>query len=170
MSSRSTILKPLPDQFNQGLGGGDVMDNGAHKQFFEERVSQCDRREVADEFKRTLVLEAQKSRKKQVNKPRVSKKMLTAREKRELGLHRLPKIGLQYEQFKDLHELWSGYMKELLDMENLKQSGWRPDNLEEPRLQQLQMKICRADFHGAIIKVTFLLGQGASNAHSTFLW
>ena len=28
-------------------------------------------------------------------------------------------------------------------------------NLLEPKLQQLQMKICRADFHGAIIKVKF---------------
>lgn len=60
-------------------------------------------------------------------------------------------------------------MKELLDMENLKQSGWRPDNLEEPRLQQLQMKICRAD-HGAIIKVERLVRVHVGRVGICLIW
>ena len=37
-------------------------------------------------------------------------------------------------------------------------------NLEEPKLQQIQMKICRADLHGAIIEVGSLIIQ--SSIHS----
>jgi len=165
-TNKISILKPLPDPFytgmegvtnNQNKGGGEGRGVEAAKKFFESRLAGCDRREVGDEFKRTLVLEAQRSKQlsaaKAKKKPRVSKKMLTAREKRDLGLHRLPKKGLNYQQFKDLHELWKGYMQELLELDKLKQDGWKPGNLLEPKLQQLQMKICRADFHGAIIKV-----------------
>ena len=89
------VLAPLPDTFYEGLKSSEK-DATA---FFETRVKECDRREIPDEFKKTLVLEAQKLRRTKFHKPRISKKMLTSKEKRELGLSRLPKIGLNYQQF-----------------------------------------------------------------------
>ena len=82
-------LNPLPESYTAGLPG---CQQDA-KVFFEAKVAQCDRNEVEAEFKRTLVLETQKSRRARVKKPRVSKKALTAREKRDLGLARLPKVS-----------------------------------------------------------------------------
>jgi hypothetical protein len=81
---------------------------------------------VADEFKKLLVLETQKPRRVRLKTPRLSKKFLTARERRELGLYRLPKRGLRYSQFEALQDLWRGYMRELLDLDQLETSGWTP--------------------------------------------
>jgi len=140
---------PLPDPYYSEF----KEEPTTATKFFEERVCESDRREITNEFKKTLVLEKQKSKLRKVKNPRISKKQLTAREKRDLGLNRLPKVGLKYEQFKELHELWTSYMNDLLDIKALTASGWKPDNLEDPKIQQLQIKICRSDFHGAKLKV-----------------
>lgn len=150
MAKIKGLCDPLPESFYNNIKN--PADDA--KTFLESKVNEADRREVADEFKKTLVLEAQRSKRRQrQRKPRISKKELTAREKRNLGLNRLPKVGLKYEQFKALHALWLEYMSELLEVQALKATGWKPDNMEDPRYQSLQTKICRADFHGAIISV-----------------
>ena len=39
-------------------------------------------------------------------------------------------------QIKDLHELWKGYMQELLELDKLKQDGWKPGRvIPDIRLQ-----------------------------------
>ena len=46
-----------------------------------------------------------------------------------------------------MHQLWLGYMTELLpNLENRKQA--------HPSDESLQMRVCRADLHGALVKVT----------------
>jgi ribonuclease P protein subunit POP4 len=149
------ILAPLPDPYYSGLKGLDTLQGSEQdaETFFQSRVKESDRREIPDEFKRTLVLEAQKSKRPRTQKPRISKKMLTSKEKRTLGLNRLPKVGLNYQQFQAMNDLWMNYMVDLLDLVSLKKDGWEPGSLEEPKLQQIQMKICRADLHGAILQV-----------------
>ncbi|KAI7851737.1 Rof/RNase P-like protein [Circinella umbellata] len=66
-------------------------------------------------------------------------KRLTASEKRTMHIYDLPKKGVKYEYFEPLNKLWQGYMKELYGQG-----------------QQLQFpqKLLKADYHGAIIKVT----------------
>ncbi len=97
-SKPKPILAPLPDTFYSNLPGLEHEAKDA-TEFFETRVKESDRREIPDEFKKTIVLEAQKLRRAQTRKPRISKKMLTSKEKRDLGLNRLPKVGLNYQQF-----------------------------------------------------------------------
>src|SRR4051812_35107902 len=48
---------------------------------------------------------------------------LSAREKRTSGLHDLPKEECKYAIFKGLHELWVGYMHEILDLKPGAHSG-----------------------------------------------
>lgn len=50
----------------------------------------------------------EKSRKKQRPAP------LSARERRRLGLHDVPREGLKYETYEPLSKLWTGYMREIL--------------------------------------------------------
>jgi len=126
---------------------------GDFKDFFAKKLPPGDRKEVAGEFKKTLVLAAQRPKKGKGTPVRKSKKQLTAKERRNLGLFRLPKRGLQYSSFLPLHNLWTGYMKELLDLEGLEATGWKPCLNEEPRQMQLQTRLCRADLHGAMVKV-----------------
>jgi len=151
----SNFCQPLPKRYTEGQNG--QSDKGHTKtsdlkDFFAKKLPPGDRKEVAGEFKKTLVLAAQRP-KKGKNQVRKSKKQLTAKERRNLGLFRLPKRGLQYSSFLPLHNLWSGYMKELLDLEGLETSGWKPCLNEEPRQMQLQTRLCRADLHGAMVKV-----------------
>jgi len=153
----SNICQPLPERYTKGLNI--ESENGPKKtsdlkDFFAKKLPPGDRKEVAGEFKKTLVLAAQKPKKgKGPHQVRKSKKQLTAKERRNLGLFRLPKRGLQYSSFLPLHNLWAGYMKELLDLEGLEASGWKPGLNEEPRQMQLQTRLCRADLHGAMVKV-----------------
>ena len=151
----SNFCQPLPKRYTEGQNG--QSDKGHTKtsdlkDFFAKKLPPGDRKEVAGEFKKTLVLAAQRP-KKGKSQVRKSKKQLTAKERRNLGLFRLPKRGLQYSSFLPLHNLWSGYMKELLDLEGLETSGWKPCLNEEPRQMQLQTRLCRADLHGAMVKV-----------------
>ena len=152
----SNFCQPLPKRYTEGLNG--QSDKGQTKtsdlkDFFAKKLPPGDRKEVAGEFKKTLVLAAQRPKKGKNQQVRKSKKQLTAKERRNLGLFRLPKRGLQYSSFLPLHNLWSGYMKELLDLEGLETSGWKPCLNEEPRQMQLQTRLCRADLHGAMVKV-----------------
>jgi len=128
-------------------------DKSELKKFLETKLPHGDRKEVDGEFKKVLVLAAQKNKNKKSKPSRRSRQYLTAKERRSLGLYRLPKKGLKYSSFLPLHSLWTGYMEELLDLDNLEKGGWTPNLSEETRQLQLQMRICRADFHGAVIKV-----------------
>ncbi|KAI9484801.1 Rof/RNase P-like protein [Zychaea mexicana] len=67
-------------------------------------------------------------------------KRLTASEKRAMRIYDIPKKGVKYAHFEPLHNLWQGYMKELYGQ------GQNPS--------QFAQKLLKADFHGAIIKVT----------------
>ena len=58
--------------------------------------------------------------KKPQPKRRASKKYLTARERRSLGLNRLPREGISYDEMRPLHALWKGYITDLVDFDRVK--------------------------------------------------
>eukprot|EP00092_Neocalanus_flemingeri_P034268 GFUD01037265.1.p2 GENE.GFUD01037265.1~~GFUD01037265.1.p2 ORF type:complete len:230 (+),score=65.68 GFUD01037265.1:838-1527(+) len=146
--------KHLPENIlSVGGPGPHSSDQSDLKLFLETKLPPSDRREISGEFKKTLVLAAQKSKQKKNKPARKSRQYLTAKERRALGLYRLPKKGLKYSSFLPLHTLWTGYMEELLDLASLEKGGWSPNLNEETRQLQLQMRICRADLHGASVKV-----------------
>jgi len=151
MSGKNDILKPLPSDMKEHLNSEPQLV----KDFLGRQLNPKHRDEIDDDLKKVYILEAQKSRRlKKSKKPRISKKQLTSREKRQLGLYRLPKTGLLYTNFKELNELWTQYVRQLLDTPGLIESKWSPpENLDNAKMHELQMKICRADLHGAIIKV-----------------
>lgn len=71
---------------------------------------------------------------------------LSAREKRTSGLHDLPKDECKYAIFKGLHELWVGYMHELLDL--------KPGAHGGPVSALVHgSKLVSADYHGAEVEV-----------------
>jgi len=147
----SDYCKPLSDDIISA--GGSSSDKSDIKGLLESKLPHSDKKEVDGEFKKVLVLAAQKSKQKKQKPVRKSKQYLTAKERRALGLYRLPKKGLKYSSFLPLNSLWNGYMAELLDLPSLEKGGWSPNLNEETRQLQLQMRICRADFHGAAVKV-----------------
>ena len=71
-------------------------DKSELKKFLETKLPQGDRKEVDGEFKKVLVLAAQKNKNKKSKPSRRSRQYLSAKERRSLGLYRLPKKGLKY--------------------------------------------------------------------------
>ena len=49
---------------------------------------------------------------------------MTAFERRKLGLSKLPRDGLTYDDFKDINKLWIGYMTELLPSLKDRKLAW----------------------------------------------
>ncbi|OZJ02847.1 hypothetical protein BZG36_03223 [Bifiguratus adelaidae] len=68
------------------------------------------------------------------------RKKLTAKEKRELKIYDFPQESRKYEIFLPLHQLWLGYMEELLG-QGSNDAAFLP-------------KLLKADYHGAMMTVT----------------
>lgn len=69
------------------------------------------------------------------------KKVLSATERRKRGLYNIPRSGQKYELFEPLHNLWLGYIREILGNE-VYTGG-----------EGAAAKLASADFHGAGVEV-----------------
>lgn len=83
----------------------------------------------------------ERERKLKERKKALKPKPLSAKQRRELGLHDIPREGQKYATFMPLHNLWLGYVREILGSEVY--SGG----------QGAAAKLSAADFHGAEIEV-----------------
>ena len=101
----------------------DIVDDLTHKVFFIDNADK---------------------RKKQYDRRRRVRHKLTSKDKRKLGLFKLPK-NQSYESFIPLHNLWMDYMKETIDFSKI---------TEENKTSTAQQKLLKADYHGAIVAVT----------------
>lgn len=141
--SYSRLYSPLEGSSSNKSGSSVV------KSYLETHLPSSDRNEIDGEMKKIFSLQKQKgSRKKITNSKcrRKKDKYLSARERRQVGLDKLPKVGLQYSSFLALHNLWLGYIKEVLKLNH----NNKPLILDD----QVQLRACRADLHGALVKVT----------------
>ena len=103
-------------------------------------------------------------RKKQYYLKHAKPKPLSAKEKRETGVHRLKKSEVRYEIYKGLHELWNGYMLEILgstDSEGKLRPGWEEKKVASEGVGSL---LASADFHGAEIEVVRCTDTGRMGA------
>ena len=135
----------------------DVDNRAELKTFVERHVPASDIKELDNELKKTVPLSGRQLRgkRKRVFRKGGGKdskfepvrrrqgKLLTARERRDLGLHRLPKKGLKYTDVVPINRLWLEYISGLVDL-----SKWSEGD------ESFQVRLCRADYHGAEVKVT----------------
>lgn len=90
----------------------------------------------ARDYRRKVRLQAEE-RKKKKRKPQP----LSAKEKRETGLHMIPKEQRKYRIFEPLNRLWIGYMHEVLGP-------------GRPVTAIAAAKLASADYHGAVVDVS----------------
>lgn len=76
-------------------------------------------------------------------------KPLSAREKRALCIYDIPKDQQKYAIYKPLHDLWCGYMREVLDLDP-SSSGTHRRTITPVHSGPV---LTSADYHGAIIEV-----------------
>jgi ribonuclease P protein subunit POP4 len=138
--------------------------------FLIEHLPRSDHKEIEDELKKTFPLHNQKGGKIKKPQPKRKGKYLTAHERRKLGLNRLPKSGgLKCSEFFELNQIWEDYMRDLLGWkcpdQTVTKSTPKPshENKKKNKIngemlnigdEQFRMRICRADFHGALVKIT----------------
>ena len=91
-------------------------------------------------------------RKKEYFERKRKPRPLSAKEKRRLGVFKLKKEEIKYEIYKGLHEMWKGYMMEVLgylkDGEVVESGGPK-----EVTAQSHGGLLASADFHGAELEV-----------------
>lgn len=83
----------------------------------------------------------ERERKQKDRKKALKPKPLSANQRRKLGIYNVPRDGQKYASFVPLHNLWLGYVREILGSE-LYTGG-----------QGAAVKLCAADFHGAEVEV-----------------
>jgi len=82
-----------------------------------------------------------REKKKEQRKKALKPKPLNATQRRKLGLYEVPREGQKYAVFEPLHNLWLGYIREILGSE-IYTGG-----------ESAGAKLASADFHGAEVEV-----------------
>jgi len=133
---------------------------GNLKQFLTKNLPPSERKEIDAEYKKTLSFRKGQKVKKASKAKRPRKgRYLTAHERRKLGLNRLPKRGgLNFADLHQAHDLWLDYMRKVIGY-SAEESSCRPSSSASGGIsvladEQLQMRVSRADYHGAFVKVT----------------
>jgi len=127
------------------------------KQFLTQNLPASERKEIDGEFKKTLAFSRKGQKVKKAKAKRTRKgQYLTSNERRKLGLNRLPKRGLNFADFHEVHDLWLDYMRKVIGYPAPEQQPRSSVGASMSVLadEQLQMRVSRADYHGAFVKVT----------------
>lgn len=153
----------IPDQETSSVGKVQTLP-----EFLSNNLPQSERSEIAQEAKKTLSFKkGQKVTKKNAagNRRQVAVKKgkyLTSRERRVLGLQHLTNYGFKFDDFLSMHHLWLDYMRKVIgcpeqhspaQQQQQQQPSLCSDSLLTIGDEQLQMRISRADFHGALVKI-----------------
>jgi len=156
------IYGKLPESIRSSATESQGDDRSALVSYLRENLGSSEHPEIEAELKKTFPLrktkvdrKAYKKKKPPKNQIRKSNKFLTSRERRDLGLFQLvpsykngKNPSVKYADFEDLRNLWKDYMRELLDLPHYEPKNFKPDS------DPLRIKVCRADYHGARLKVT----------------
>jgi hypothetical protein len=74
-------------------------------------------------FQKFVLLKFRTADKKHL--PCKKKKQLSLKQRREFGLYKINRTGMKYKDFQELHCLWKEYMRNCLDLEELKKRGYK---------------------------------------------
>uniref|UniRef100_A0A1B6IDK7 Ribonuclease P protein subunit p29 n=1 Tax=Homalodisca liturata TaxID=320908 RepID=A0A1B6IDK7_9HEMI len=84
--------------------------------------------------------------------PRAKKSHLSLHEKRILGLYKLPRKGLKYQEFLELHNLWRQYILDSLDLPQVPNKKGEVE-MENSQRETICRQLCKMDYHGAMLTV-----------------
>jgi len=144
----------VPDVYRR-LEGGELNDASERKQAVEVFVSDAVSVSISDDSKsakltqKVIALEnptrqksadTKRAEKQRRNVKNQKMKALSARQKRAMGIFKIPKEGLSYAVVQPMHDMWLNYMGDLLQ-EEIK------------RKKSFVEKFVRADLHGCILHI-----------------
>lgn len=107
---------------------------------FLGRVVQENKEDLDSKLRCDPVILDKLNKHKSNKKPK--RKEMSLKEKRSRGIYKISSKNQRYEMYLPLHELWTGYMQEMLNLTS------------ESNLKVVYPKLLRADYHGCILKVS----------------
>ncbi|XP_054257433.1 ribonuclease P protein subunit p29 isoform X2 [Macrosteles quadrilineatus] len=111
--------------------------------------------EIKKSLKNVVLFEKHKVKPERKITSRSKKTHLSLNEKRKLGLYKLSRkvLGLNYENFLDLNNLWRQYFLDSMDFSMFKNKKGTV-NVSDKQWEQLSAQLYKADYHGAELTVT----------------
>ncbi|KAG6813422.1 hypothetical protein H0H92_011119 [Tricholoma furcatifolium] len=94
----------------------------------------------------------EKRARQKAHKDKKKRQMIGKREAKERGVWRFDKNQAKFELFVPLHNLWMGYMSELLGLQQRPPAS-APSSTHMPSSAGMHPKLVKADFHGSIVTV-----------------
>ncbi len=135
-----TLLKPKNEEESGGKKGKNI-DGFLRKHLPDNKQ----RDSTIDNLRhRVFFIDNTDRPKKRFDLKRKRRHKLTSKEKRQLGLFKIPR-DQQYVSFLPLHTLWQEYVRDLIDFSRI---------TEQNKQTTIQQKLLKADYHGAILTVT----------------
>ncbi|XP_037068220.1 ribonuclease P protein subunit p29-like [Pollicipes pollicipes] len=122
------------------------------KAFINARVPSRDAKAVEEAFLTKSIVMSKRKQNKKKAQVRLRKGSLTSRSRRELGLHKLSRTGLKFDNYLPLNDMWSQYMRHYLNLDVLLGQGFRAEPWDS-RTEHCLLQVCRADYHGALLRV-----------------
>ncbi|KDR22434.1 ribonuclease P protein subunit p29 [Zootermopsis nevadensis] len=150
--SNEDLCSKLPKEIQQITGVKELQsDNEFIKEMVTASLPQSKHSTVDSELKRKFILLKFRTADKK-NSQFKKKKLLSLKQRRELGLYKINRKGMKYKDFQELHHIWKEYMRSCLNLEELKKRGFtgEPGSKYWNHFSQLLLK---ADYHGAHLKV-----------------
>ncbi|XP_065051705.1 ribonuclease P protein subunit p29-like [Rhopilema esculentum] len=136
-----SIYASLPTVFREDLQPLNTSSEKYVKKFFKKTLNDTESRLLTQLKLKPLMVDP-------IHKVKIKRKNrvtgLSAKQKRELGLCKIPEENQKYENYVPLNKLWNDYMKSLLGLRG--QSSLKMKSIEN--------KLLKADYHGALLKVT----------------
>lgn len=116
--------------------------------FLKKNIPKGDVPNIEAELKKDFTLAKQRSKtgKKKTGK-RKKTRCLTRTEKKALGFYYIPRNSVKYEDVLPMHQIWTGYMNEILELHkpvpSINGNGW----------ENFTQTLYKADFHGSFLHV-----------------
>ncbi|XP_075221215.1 ribonuclease P/MRP subunit POP4 [Lycorma delicatula] len=143
------LISELPDTVLKKIGCSSDKNIDVDE-FLKSKLLESHHSEISVEMGKHFVLGKVKHLKKNKRQVRTKTVLLNANEKRHLGIYKLPKSGLKYQDVEMMYSLWCQYMRDYLQINILERNGFTGDPACK-HWDTVSTKLLKADLHGAYL-------------------
>ncbi|XP_022122632.1 ribonuclease P protein subunit p29 [Pieris rapae] len=115
--------------------------------FLEANVPRSDIVNIRTELKKDFLLGKTKSRDRKLKLRKRRTRLLTRKEKKNLGFYLIPRGSIKYIDIEPLHKIWVDYVSQILELDK-----YVPD-VTSKQWEQFTQTLYKADFNGSMLEV-----------------
>lgn len=115
--------------------------------FLKNNIPKGDVQNLEAELKKDFTLAKQRSKTAKKKTKGNKTRCLTRAEKKALGFYNIPRNGIKYKDVLPMHQIWSDYMSETLELQN------SVPNINSKVWENFTQSVYKADFHGSYLHI-----------------